>query len=256
MGHADLHIHATAGADTLGRFLDYVERGAYLPVHLTADDESLLRLLDYVERETNLDVIAITGHNDIASSHRARELARERRYRFEVVAGLEVTTQEGNLLALFQERLLPAGLPMARTIELVHDQGGLAIASHPMSWLGGSIGQGNLDRLMAEGKDATPDGLEVINARISNRGYTERARHLNEKRYKLAEVGGSGAHSLSDIGMGYTLFYGQTATDLKKAILEKTTMAGRMRQRRSDATLGPFGTLARAISHLWKGRRQ
>jgi predicted metal-dependent phosphoesterase TrpH len=35
------------------------------------------------------------------------------------------------MLALFLEEVVPAGLPPAQTIELIHDQGGLAVAAHP-----------------------------------------------------------------------------------------------------------------------------
>ena len=40
------------------------------------------RLLDYVEEHTDLDVIAITDHDDIRGAWKAREIWANRRYRF------------------------------------------------------------------------------------------------------------------------------------------------------------------------------
>ena len=65
-------------------------------------------LVDYVEQHTELDVIAITDHDETSASLEAREWAARRGYRVQVVPGVEVTTREGHLLALFVEERPPA----------------------------------------------------------------------------------------------------------------------------------------------------
>src|SRR3990172_5303643 len=126
-GTADLHIHTSIG-DGLADIRD---------------------LLDFVEHKTDLDVIAITDHDDIEGSYQARDMAAKGGYSFEVVVGIEVTTLDGHLVALFLEEPVTSLQSLPRTIEAVHAQGGLCIVPHPMSWLTRSVGQGTLDRIAA-----------------------------------------------------------------------------------------------------------
>jgi hypothetical protein len=49
----------------------------------------------------------------------------------DVVIGEEVSTLNGHLLALYLQERVPPGMPADLTIELVHAQGGLAVAAHP-----------------------------------------------------------------------------------------------------------------------------
>src|SRR5438874_11379289 len=75
---------------------------ADLHLHTTVSDgmASVAALLEYVEQQTDLDVIAVTDHEDAAGGLRAQELAAKHRYRFEVVPGAEITTRHGHVLAL------------------------------------------------------------------------------------------------------------------------------------------------------------
>ena len=72
-GIADLHIHSS----------------------IVDGMASVYQIMEYVEYRTELDVIAITDHDDIRGSYQARELAARNNYRFEVVVGMEVTTLHG-----------------------------------------------------------------------------------------------------------------------------------------------------------------
>lgn len=183
-------------------------------------------LLSYVQQETRLDVIAITDHDDVEGGLQARELVAKGNYRFEVVVGAEVTTLEGHLLALFLEQPVPSFLSLEQTIVAVHAQGGLCVVPHPMSWLTRSVGQGSLDRIARNHRaDVFLDGIEIVNPTIAGRVRDHHARKLNERRYKLAETGGSDAHFLASIGTGYTLFPGRSADDLRQSLKERTTRA-------------------------------
>src|SRR5215813_10337077 len=104
---------------------------ADLHIHTTHSDgtASAREVLEYVVAQTDLRVIAITDHNTIAGALEARELAAS--YGIEVIVGEEVSTNEGHLLALFVEELLPPRQPAAATIAAVHAQGGLCVAAHP-----------------------------------------------------------------------------------------------------------------------------
>src|SRR3989304_1623966 len=108
---------------------------------------------DSPEDETDLDVIAITDHDDRRGAREAREVCARGRYRFQVVTGMEVTATEGHIIALWVEEPLPSLRPVEEVLEAVHRQGGLAVAAHPLSWLTRSLGQKTLDRLVAAGRN-------------------------------------------------------------------------------------------------------
>jgi len=141
------------------------------------------------------------------------------------VIGTEVTTLEGHLLGLFVESPIPYLQSLENTIEAIHKQGGLCIVPHPMSWLTQSVSKQSLERIMAIGDPGVYlDGVETINATIVGRISNKRARKFNKK-YKLAETGGSDAHFLKAVGGAITLFPGRTAEELKRSLLERTTQA-------------------------------
>jgi predicted metal-dependent phosphoesterase TrpH len=67
-------------------------------------------VVDWVHRKTDLSVIAIADHDEIAGSYEARKLAKEKGYDFEVIIAEEVTAAEGHILALFIKDRIPPGL--------------------------------------------------------------------------------------------------------------------------------------------------
>src|SRR5512145_457311 len=95
MGKADLHIHS--------------EWSDGLP--------SIRDILEHVEYQTDLDLIAITDHDMIEGAFEAREIAAQKRYRFDVIVGMEITTLEGHLLAYDLEKSLRMMKPLDWTIK-------------------------------------------------------------------------------------------------------------------------------------------
>lgn len=231
LGKADLHIHTAIGDGM-------------------ADTQELL---DYVEEKTDLDVIAVTDHDNIRGAYAARELWARGRYSFETVVGVEVTALEGHLLALYVEAPLPALRPLSEVLEAVHRQDGLCIIPHPLSWplswLTRSLSQATIKRIMKERNDDMYfDGIELANGTFAPRASLNRAIKLNKERYHLAEVGGSDAHFLAAVGSAYTLFPGSTTEDLRRSILDKQSRPASGRHL-SLLEIGP-GQLAR---QAWRG---
>jgi hypothetical protein len=107
-GKADLHIHTALG-----------DGMAELP-----------ELLDYIEQQTDLDVIAVTDHDDIRGGLQARELWARGRYRFQVIVGAEVTAIQGHVLALFVEEPVPSLRQVEEILEA--STGRVAYASSPL----------------------------------------------------------------------------------------------------------------------------
>lgn len=203
LGKADLHIH-TAHGDGL---------------------HSAEAIVDYVETHTDLDLIAITDHDEIEAGLRARDYAVRRGYRVGVVPGIEITTRGGHLLALGIDRPFTMLRPLEETVDAVHAAGGVCIVPHPYSWLTTSIGARGLQRLLPPGGVAKVDGIELWNPSLAGKVCHERARVANTLRLRLAETGGSDAHAIPLVGTAYTTFPGQTWEDFQRALQERTTRA-------------------------------
>lgn len=201
---------------------------ADLHLHTRESDglASVAQLLDYVEHRTELDVIAVTDHEDARGGQLARELAARRGYRFEVVVGAEITTIHGHLLALFIEDAPKSFRSVERTLEAIHAAGGLAIVPHPMSWLTRSISERTIERIHSGNEPGiTFDGVELANPSPAGRVTAARARRLNA-RWGLPETGSSDAHHLLHVGTGWTQFEGTGSAGVRDAMVaHKTTAA-------------------------------
>jgi hypothetical protein len=182
-------------------------------------------MLDAAER-AHLDVIALTDHDDIRGSFQARDEATRRGSPVQVVTGAEVTTRSGHLLALFIEDDVPMLRPLAETIALVHEMGGLAVVPHPLSYLTFSVGERVLRELAHRSDAATAvDGIEVRNPSYAGRVRASRAVWLNAHVLHVAETGSSDAHHANLVGTAWTEFEGSSASDLRAAIVARTTVA-------------------------------
>jgi len=193
---------------------------ADLHIHSTYSDgmPTIEQILKHTELHTDLDVIAVTDHNVIDSSLRARDLWARGSYRFDFIVGEEVSTNEGHMLALFIEKHIPSHLSIERSIDLIHDQGGLAIVVHPLHPLFRMSCQREvLDRIHAN-KDLWLDGIETWNAGLCGIYANRVAMRVNRQYYKWSELGNSDAHTLNAIGRACTLFQGSTASDFRAAI--------------------------------------
>ena len=199
VGKADLQIHSSAGDG-----LDPIDA-----------------ILEHVETKTDLDVIALTDHDDVRPAFALRDLAARRGARVAVVTGVEVTTRAGHLLALYVEDEIPMLRPLAETVRLIHDRGGLSIVPHPLSYLTFSVGEGSLLRLAEAG--VRVDGIETMNPSIAGQVRASRAAVLNREALGAAETGSSDAHRASLVGTAWTEFPGHTAEDLRRGILERST---------------------------------
>jgi len=203
-GKADLHMHST-----------YSDGCA-----------TIEQILEHTQQHTNLDVIAITDHDQIEGALRARDLWSRGSYRFDFVVGEEITTREGHLLALFVEKLIPSGLSMERSIDLIHEQGGLAVVAHPLHrFFRHSCQRPVMDRIHAS-KDVWLDGIETWNASFCGIYANYIAMGVNREVYGLPELGNSDSHTLSSIGSGVTWFEGKNAQDVRNSIASGLTAPG------------------------------
>ena len=200
---------------------------ADLQIHTDFGDgmESPLAMFERIERDALLHVVAVTDHDDVRGALEAREVYERHRERwgFELVTGIEVTTLHGHLLALWLDRPIPSFRTLERTVAMIHEAGGIAVVPHPFSVLTRSVGRRTLERVLRLSAEQQPDGLEVASPLARGWDTGDRARRSNTERWGLAETGGSDAHFQESLGLAYTRFPGETAAELRAAILERTT---------------------------------
>ncbi len=218
MGFSDLHIHSIYSYDG------------------TASVPAILGRA----KQIGLDVIAITDHDEISGSLKALDLASQ--FDMEVIPGVEVTTAEGDLLALNITKLVERGQSLIETVLQVKELGGFCIAPHPMA---GGFGMKSLSAysimkaLRNRDVAGTLVGIETYNATAIDRMSNHYA-HILGEHLKIAKLGNSDAHIVKAIGMGMTEFAGHTANDLLKAIRKGETTIHKKKEWTSVRILGSW----------------
>ena len=191
MGVADLHLHTIYSYDGTAALAAVLNRA----------------------KQIGLDVIAITDHDEIKGAVKAVELAPN--YGVEVIPGCEITTAEGDLLALFIKEKVDAGLTLVETVLRVRELGGICIAPHPMA---GGMGMKSLsghvilNALRIPMVADTLIGIETYNGTAIDRISNHYANILGS-RLNIAKVGNSDAHTIDTMGFGVTEFEGHTPAD-------------------------------------------
>ena len=193
----DLHIHSKFSPDGVAPIEEILERC----------------------RSSGLDGCAVTDHNSIEGSLKAFELASS--FGLLVVRGTEISTAEGHVLAYGLSSTVPRGLSIAKTIEVIHESGGMAVAAHPKRFPSGmGIRRASQNRF---------DAIEVMNGG-SSRGSNKAASGMAERR-GFPVVGGSDAHILEEIGRAFTVVPDVRSEEeaIKAILANRSTVGGRSR---------------------------
>jgi predicted metal-dependent phosphoesterase TrpH len=176
---------------------------------------------------TDLRVIAIADHNTNVGALEASRIAIERGLPIEVIVAQEVESADGHIIGLWTPQLVTPSMTAAETVAAIHAQGGLAIAAHPFAprlWSRVGLDRGNRSVYASVDYDA----MEVANSTpflfVAN-FVAQLYQHRNSDR--IACTGGSDAHILSVIGTSRTYFPGETAEDLRDAIVARATRVSR-----------------------------
>ncbi|HYK94131.1 MAG TPA: CehA/McbA family metallohydrolase [Thermoplasmata archaeon] len=175
----DLHVHSRHSPD--GR----------------ASLESLVEQLGFA----GLNGFALTDHNTVAGHRRLAELAKQYpMYWF--LPGVEVSTQDGHVLAYGVDDVPPVHRPVAETLDWIRAHGGVSALAHPFRWAHG-VGR----RIAAR---ANADAVETMNGH--NAELANARAELVAARRGLTSTGGSDAHYLSELGRAFTEFPVETGS--------------------------------------------
>lgn len=172
--------------DAEGRIL------ADLHVHTSysGDSASSVEAVLATARDVGLGALAIADHNTIRGALKARELAGD----LIVIVAEEIKTRQGEVMGLFLEEEIPAGLSFEETLSRIKGQGGLVCIPHPFDGLHTTPSY----RSLADNAHRI-DIVEAFNARLAFDHFNVRAERFAAK-YNMVAGAGSDAHVLQGIG--------------------------------------------------------
>lgn len=200
---ADLHVHSSASFDSLSRPADLVRAAI----------------------QRGMTHLAITDHERLDGALRARDLAPPE---LRVIVGEEVRTSGGDIIGLYLERPVPAGLPFADAVAAIREQGGLVGLPHPFDRFRSSGGSrvGTVGEALKE-LARQVDFVEVHNARAMGGGNARAAAFAVQ--HGLPGVAASDAHTVQELGLAYTILPGDpvSAWEMREALAEARLILGR-----------------------------
>lgn len=160
------------------------------------DSKSKIEDIFKIAKSRNIDIIAISDHNTVEGSKVAQKLTKNDEELF-VMPSIEISSQEGHIIGYGCEDNIKRDLGAAETIDLIHDQGGLAIIPHPYCFYRHGL------LCKADYKDLKIDAIETKNARYIVGYCNSKAKKLSKKE-NLPPLGASDAHYYKFVGDCYT----------------------------------------------------
>jgi predicted metal-dependent phosphoesterase TrpH len=169
--------------------------------------------------EVGLDGLVITEHDWLWTEEELQEL-RASAPKLIVLAGVEVTTEEGHFLAygVRDPFRIPRGISVVELCREIHRQEGAVVAAHPFRWYQ------PFETILTEKKPEL-DGMELMTNHMD-----ESCRALAAdafRRHTLCGLGSSDAHHLETVGICYTEFEAtiRNSRDLAQAIRSRRAVA-------------------------------
>jgi hypothetical protein len=183
---ADLHIHTYFS--NRSNSVTWGVVGRYMK-------DSVIRVTQVLEsaRAAGLDAISITDHDTVEGTLEAMRIAND--YGITVIPGVEISAQEGHLLAYGITQDIPRGMSVLQTVAEVHKRGGIVVPAHPFHF------QGIFFPHRVAAYDAHMfDAVEVFSAFC---GLSKKAA-LYAQTHHIPQIVGTDSKWITSIGKSYT----------------------------------------------------
>ncbi len=174
--------------------MDRVRLDMHMHTEYSRDSRVALASFAELARKAELGAVCITDHDTIEGGLRLREMNTG----LHVIVGEEITTADGELVGLYLEKRIAPGLTADQSIDLIHEQGGLAYVPHPFS----RNRRRHLRRSVLERVAPKLDIVEVFNAREVASSSNVRALEF-ARAHDLPGGVGSDSHRPIEIGRAY-----------------------------------------------------
>lgn len=206
-----------------------------LHTHSIASPDGGLGLEAYRSKLTTkkLDYIAITDHDSIDFAVAAKKELGDH-----IIIGEEISTQEGEIIGLFLNQLIPPGMSAKKTAQAIKKQNGIVYIPHPFETLRKGITQDTLDTIVS-----SVDIVEAYNGRTFQPQFTKLALEWSNQ-HKKAYTASSDAHGR--IGWGKT--YSEIAKQPTRSNLVQLLKEAELNR----SSVGTLGRLHPTINRLKK----
>jgi len=186
--------HPPAGDALLSPVRPSIDVDLHMHTDHSYDCATPVEVLLASAREQGLGAIAVTDHNEISGALAAREQA-QRSGPVRVIVGEEVKTAgEGEVIGLFIEEKIPAGLTLAETVAEIKRQRGVVYVPHPFDRMHAVPDYEHLLKILAD-----VDAIEVFNPRVAIAEFNDEAARFAAK-YRIPAGAGSDAHVPQGLG--------------------------------------------------------
>ena len=168
-------------------------------IHCQYSPDSSTKIDDIIKKsiEDKIDIIAISDHNTVEGSKVAVEKTKNTENLL-VIPSIEISSSKGHILGFGCEEVIPRDLEPEETIDMIHDQGGLAILPHAFCFYrDGLLCKSNPDELNF-------DAIETRNARFIVGWCNFKAKKLADKK-NIPSLGASDSHYIDFLGDCYSL---------------------------------------------------
>lgn len=206
-----------------------------LHTHSIASPDGGLKLADYrrILQRGKLDAVAITDHNTISFAQVAQARLGEK----VIIVGEEITTQQGEIVGLYLEEAVPAGLTLDEAIAAIRAQNGLVYVPHPFETVRQGIQQEDLDKIAN-----AVDIVEIFNGRAIFQNRSKMAVAWTAEHQKVGAAS-SDAHGI--VG------WGRTCSLLQK-VPRRETLVAQLAEAKYRAQSVQLGVLHPKVNRLYR----
>ena len=181
----DFHVHSIGSPDSLSK------------------GEALYRKA----KKLGLGKLVITDHNSTKTVFELQKM-----YPDYVIAGEEILTTKGEILAIFVKEELPKGIAPLEAFKRLKDQNAFISLSHPYAYMRHGWTEAEMEEFLPY-----LDAIETANARNLPEMNLSAAKFASE--HGLYGTAGSDAHGLRELGaMGLSLPDFNSADELREAV--------------------------------------
>jgi predicted metal-dependent phosphoesterase TrpH len=168
--------------------------------HFSADGFMSPTVLLERAARMGIDCLAVSDHNTVKGALEALALAAADPSLPRVIPGIELTTADGEIIGLYVQRDISAGLSLEESVGLIREQDGLVYLPHPYD----RLRRGTISRSARLRAAELADIIEVMNGRSLGPRAGSKAAGLARR---LGKPGGAGsdAHRKTEVGMVYVV---------------------------------------------------
>ena len=168
-------------------------------IHCQYSPDSSTKVDDIIKKSIrdNIDIIAISDHDTVEGSKVAIKKTKNNENLL-VIPSIEISSTKGHILGFGCQELVPRDLNPSETIDLIHDQGGLAIIPHPYCFYRHGL------FCKTNPYELNFDAIEVKNARFIVGWAILKAKKLGSKN-NIPGLGASDSHYIDFLGDAYSL---------------------------------------------------